>query len=616
MLRYLALLWDAQQGLQERGDALTALLCGQNNWTCVIRSEGLVVLASGAGVRVLPQNRGVVLGVVFARSDCARGPSIITPEAGDEILVTAGRSLMTRYWGRYVAILRDSDGARTRVLRDPCGGLPCFVTSLDDLTIVFSHLEDVCRLDEFQPSINCEYLSAHALLAPLHTLETALREVSEVQGGECLEINRGRHSRRTYWTATSFVHSEPVEDVQTAVEILGATTRMCVRRWGLCHKSVVLNLSGLDSNIVLRCLTRDNDGPRTTCLNFYSDGPEEDEREVARAGAQAAGCDLIEHRRQAHAVKLERLLELAPSAKPGFSLYALQYAEVEAAIARSARASALFTGYGGDALFLQNGATLAVADYALTHPFGGDLWRIACDASRVDRVSVWRILGTLFRRNYQPFWDIDPERTLVAPQVVELLRDVERFIPASLQGARDLPEGKRRHVLGMSRLPATELPLAVPDAVERIAPLMSQPLIELCLRIPTWVMITGGWDRAIARQAFADELPRRIVRRRGKGGSTDTVRKIFVHQMPFIRELMLEGELVRRGILDRRKVEACFQGEGAGAGRGRMELLVQHVPTEAWLRSWSHQRLRTVSDAKRPSTSAFSRSYPTPEGLL
>lgn len=600
MLRYLALIWDPRQGLPER----VARLCDQK---CVLHSEGLVVLASGAAeVQVLPHNRGVVLGVVFAHSH-GSGPSSITPEAGDEIFATAGRSLLTRYWGRYVAILRDSDG--TRVLRDPCGGLPCFVTTVDGLTMVFSHLEDVCRLGEFQPSINWEYLSTHALLAPLHTDETALREVSEVQAGECLEINR---KRLTYWTAASFVRSEPIEDAQTAVEILGATTRMCVRRWGSCHSSVVLNLSGLDSNIVLRCLTRNHDGPRTTCLNFYSDGPEEDEREIARAGAQSAGCELIEHQRQPHAVKLERLLELAPSAKPAFSLYALQYADVEATIARQAGASALFTGYGGDALFLQNGAALAAADYALTHPFGRNLWRIACDASRVDRVSVWRILRMLFRRKREPFWDIDPERTLVTPQVIELVRDVERFLPASLQDAQDLPAGKRRHAFSMSRLPATELPLVIPGAVERIAPLMSQPLIEACLRIPTWLMITGGWDRAIARQAFADELPRRIVRRRRKGGSTDTVRKIFAHQMPLIRELMLEGELVRRGILDRRKVEACFHGEA----RRRTELLVQHVPTEAWLRSWSHHRLRTVSDAKRPSTSAFSRSYATPAALL
>jgi asparagine synthase (glutamine-hydrolysing) len=484
------------------------------------------------------------------------------------------------------------------------------VTTLDGATIVFSHLEDVCQLDEFRPSINWEYLSAHSLLAPLHNGETALREVSEIQGGECLEISRRR--RLTYWTAASFAGSELIEDARTAVEILGATTRMCVRRWGSCHRSVVLNLSGLDSNIVLRCLTRDHDGPRTTCLNFYSDGPGEDEREVARAGAQAAGCELIEHQRQPHAVRLERLLELAPSAKPAFSLYALQYAEVEAATACNASASALFSGYGGDALFLQSGAALAAADYALTHPFGRDLWRIAYDASRVDRVSVWRILGTLFRRKRPPFWGIEPERTLVTLQVMELVRDVERFIPASLQDVRGLPDGKRRHAFGMSRLPATELPLPVAGAVERVAPLMSQPLIEACLRIPTWVMITGGWDRAIARRAFANELPRRIVRRRRKGGSTDTVRKIFAHQMPFIRELMLDGELVRRGILDRRKVEACFQD----AGRRRTELLIQHVPTEAWLQSWAHHRLRTVSDANRPSTSAFSRSYATPAALL
>ena len=45
-------------------------------------------------------------------------------------------------------------------------------------------------------------------------------------------------------------------------------------------------------------------------------------------------------------------------------------------------------------------------------------------------------------------------------------------------------------------------PLGQGNEAERISPLFSQPLMELCLRIPTYVLTEGGWDRAVARRAF------------------------------------------------------------------------------------------------------------------
>src|SRR3546814_16146244 len=51
-----------------------------------------------------------------------------------------------------------------------------------------------------------------------------------------------------------------------------------------------------------------------------------------------------------------------------------------------------------------------------------------------------------------------------------------------------------------------------------IAPLLSQPIVELCLSIPTWMWISGGLNRAVARKAFEGRLPAIITRRTHKGG--------------------------------------------------------------------------------------------------
>src|SRR3546814_5960667 len=44
-------------------------------------------------------------------------------------------------------------------------------------------------------------------------------------------------------------------------------------------------------------------------------------------------------------------------------------------------------------------------------------------------------------------------------------------------------------------------------------PLLSQPVMEACLKAPAWMWIAGGENRAVARTAFANVLPRDILER-------------------------------------------------------------------------------------------------------
>src|SRR3546814_12928828 len=54
-------------------------------------------------------------------------------------------------------------------------------------------------------------------------------------------------------------------------------------------------------------------------------------------------------------------------------------------------------------------------------------------------------------------------------------------------------------------------------AVPMISPLLSQPVIEACLGIPSWEACEGGVDRSAARRAFSGALPPSVVGRHGKG---------------------------------------------------------------------------------------------------
>ena len=118
-------------------------------------------------------------------------------------------------------------------------------------------------------------------------------------------------------------------------------------------------------------------------------------------------------------------------------------------------------------------------------------------------------------------------------------------------------------------------------------PLLSQPLVETCLRIPTYVLIRSGRDRAVARQAFERDLPSEIARRQAKGRADQHVRNILDANLDFVRELLLDGVLVKRGWLNRAALELYLTRERSPADHQYSEILQEHLCTEAWLRRWS-----------------------------
>jgi asparagine synthase (glutamine-hydrolysing) len=109
----------------------------------------------------------------------------------------------------------------------------------------------------------------------------------------------------------------------------------------------------------------------------------------------------------------------------------------------------------------------------------------------------------------------------------------------------------------------------------------------LCLRIPTYVLIKSGRDRALARRAFADDLPAEIVRRYAKGRADHHSRNILDGNLDFVRELLLDGLLVQKGFLDRANLEMYLTRNRSPADFQYNEILQEHMCTEAWLRSWT-----------------------------
>jgi asparagine synthase (glutamine-hydrolysing) len=605
VFRYLALIWNPAD--EHAGLAALSLARqveqGATQWSRSLDSPGLVVFCAGrhngsSDTTPLAHSAGVVLGRVFTRT-------LETPESAahvkfneaesSQVVASGGRRLLERNWGRYVAIVRNELTSEVWVLRDPSGAFPCWLTGCEGVHIVCSDIEDCQGLRELSFTVNWSYIASFVAHAGLQIRATALNEVSEVQPGERLRFARGSLERSMEWDPIRIARSAPLDSHEDALAALRATTVGCVHTWAACYDGILHNLSGgLDSSIVLACLVSAPSRPRLTCLNYFSTGPYEDERRYARAMARHAGVALVEHQLDPKAVRLQELLQLRRTPRPWFYLYEIEHGRFENELAGQYGADSLFSGAGGDSVFFQARPDLAVTDYLLDHGFGVGVLHTAVDAARVSRRSIWPLLAQavwarLFGARWDPVSMAKPlTRTVVNSEVIAAAQRDEALahawlVPAVTRGA---PPGIMWQVLSISTPPAYYSSFVPGPSPERTMPLLSQPLVELCLRIPTYLLIKGGRDRALARGAFARDLPTEIIRRQAKGRADQYMRNILDANLEFVRELLLDGMLVRRGILNRSALETYLTRERSPADYQYSEILQEHACTEAWLRSW------------------------------
>src|SRR6185437_8548178 len=270
--------------------------------------------------------------------------------------------------------------------------------------------------------------------------------------------------------------------------------------------------------------------------------------------------------------------------------YYLEHSRLDSQRAAEQDAAAVVIGFGGDQLFYQERAQWAPGDFLHRRGLRPALLRVALDAAQMDQISVWRVLretlsGALFHQRWSPLQEAGRMRPLLVPAAVAQARRSAGFLHPLLRHPRGAPSGKLWHAHQITQPFDFYDPIGQEGEAERLAPLFSQPLMELCLRIPSYVLTHGGWDRAVARRAFYEDLPPQIRNRRNKGGIEEHLRLTLEHNRPFLRELLLDGALVREGIVDRARLAEVLSGRATRIAAGSGELL-EYAGLEAWLSRW------------------------------
>lgn len=598
MFRYVVFVWnDGDPGASRIAGTLTTQFAQQNvGWRRVFCSVGVDTYCAGElsgrnEAHRFAGGHGVILGTLFTRDPAGvsiAAPASIAPVQSAAIVASAGQTLIRSYWGRYVAVWRDPQSGAINVLRDPSAALPCYTLRIGPADIYCSRIEDVLALCREPLKPDWSYIMACLTLLREHSGHTGLKGVGQVVGGECVRHCGGTTVRRYAWDPLAIAAQQVLEDPETAVGALGSCVCDVVRAWGARIGRALLSLSGgLDSSILLAVLAPVR-GSSLICFHYYPREGDLDERRFARLAATRAGARLIERPRSC-GVDLRALFSVAVTAEPTNYSYYLEHSRREAELAAQCAASSVIIGYGGDQLFYQERAEWAPGDFIHRHGLRPPVFRVLLDSARMDQLSLWRVLGTSLRgmlgsQRWSPLLEAGRERALLADGVVTAAAREQYCLHPLLRSPGELPSGKLWHAHQVLAPFDFYDPLGIPGDPEKLAPLLSQPLIELCLRIPIDVLTAGGWDRALARRAFRDELPAEIRSRRDKGGIESHMRLTVERNRTLLRELLLDGMLVKAGLLARGRLEKAFAG-GAEIKTQPGEL-IEYACTEAWLERW------------------------------
>jgi asparagine synthase (glutamine-hydrolysing) len=565
-------------------------------WKRVVNADTLAVYAKEAVdpamcQYVLHENRGVVFGRLFQS-----GPGVRPVKAADlhlsAPLTDEAERLMRDYWGSYVAILHSPEERKTIVVRDCSGRLPCYYTSTAGLYVFFA---DICDIGAFSErfTLNSAYLTSYIYRYPLHVRETGLQEVSEVLSGDGVTISRLGIAHRCFWNPRLLCSTPGAGSYVRAEMELREVTEQVVGRWASLHQGILLKLSGgLDSAIVLGCLRRFKHPKSIVCVNSYTEHTNDDERSYARAAAKMAGVRLIELPRSLEAKAfVDALWRIPPAPKPDVpnTMRMAMLADLNG-LADRYRCDAIWTGQGGDHVFMQVAIPYLAADYLMQHrvPYGilGPLY----DSAILSGHSIWSVIGETLRCML-PVRGVPPDpfdfcgATLMTRDA--LAGATSRHVAALWHaGPARLPPGKQIQVDLLLDLLNRHKPLPPFERPYESHPLVSQPLLELSLRIPTYHLLRGGRQRAMARAAFKDRVPLCILSREDKGGIMDQTRALIRGSWTLLRENLLEGTLVSRGIVDRASLERLFVTQESYRAT-EMFALLGCIAVEIWATHWA-----------------------------
>lgn len=548
--RYIALMDFASDGPEAFAAPAEAL--EQLGLQCLVVTPQLRIFGDAHKALRRISKGAWVIGSLFARQP-GTPDTLASMDAGPSLQ----QHLLSHYWGEYVLIeLTQGNPQTVSALRSPSGGVACMHAVAEGRGFITSDVSIALGSALHERRLDWDYVVQALNFTHLHTTCTGIPGVSELLPGCVLTVGANGATAHTAWSPWDHVgNGSRFRDATEAARSVRDAVSASVDAWAKHDGRLLLELSGgLDSSIVGASLSRTS--AHVTCCTLTSPHSGTDERQYARLVSDLLGTDL-------HTLTVDAgtaRFDFAPpedSATPGMGI---SHHGADAALHHAALVHApasFISGAGGDTVFCYLGNASPAADafreggLAAGLRSVGDLSTLYdCPLSKALRLTVRKMRRGPKHTRPADHTFLAPSARLLAPAhhpwlkapVDAYIGDVERI--GALVGTQGYWDGMARNRRWPVRLP-----------------LLSQLVVETCLRVPTWMWIRTGRNRAVARDAFADLLPHDILHRRSKGTYVTLAGALYAENKHAMLGFLDSGHLNAHGLLDMLALRKTIQSD-------------------------------------------------------
>jgi asparagine synthase (glutamine-hydrolysing) len=553
--------------------------------------SGIVIAGKKQGesaaekISILENNQGIALGRIFDKKTGALYNNLSSHLHA--IKRTQGKWLAEHIWGRYTIVL--CDDSSITLFRDPQGLATLFTTTYKEGILFSSELAVLYEMVEEKLELDWTYLASFVGGAHHITSRTPFIGVTEVFPGYAVTISpRKSPISMPFWEPTDLLLAprQPVDE-----EALIDTFSTCSAAWTQGCSTIGLELSGgIDSSSVLMMLKKvSSENQKIKCYNFFHPAiASSDEREHAKKVAQI--CDV-----ELECIDLSNYLPftLFPTEKTDKpSSFLLDHAlnqEIERR-AQEYDSIELMCGQGGDHLFMASPSLESPADYFLEQGIKGITPKIQ-DLSAYYRMPLIQVVSktvTALARYYArrlPPIELFLEPTPWMKKAFKAKLDKTIFKVPFWEKLKSLPPAKVHHALAIyqailyidrgHKLPTRPI----------INPLLSQPLVEAALSIPTYHMYADGYDRIPFRRAMYRFQKNDYIWRKHKGETSGILILGLNARFNEVCELVIEGKFAQEHLIDKDLVYEHFQELRHGKVEGLWPL-INLIAAELWFNAW------------------------------
>lgn len=558
----------APRGDRAAVDALAARLTRSGCLRRCTEAGDLVLLTSGpVPCMPLEGGSGILVGHAFQSSGAiGEGPSWSPGEDG--------AAFVRRHWGAYVAIRPSGDGME--VLRDPSAMAPCYVAKAGPVWLVTDAPRLLLEQGGLGFAVDWPVVIASLVSRDWRSERTALAGIEEVLPGTTALLGPDAVTRRRAWDPWDFARPARGQDLSS--EALADTIDCCAAAWSRVYRRPLIEISGgLDSAIVAAAFARQAQDPR---LVTFAAGPGDPaELGYAQAIADHLGLPLEVTRPEIEDVDLTRS-QACDLPRPNARAFTQAADALSRGHAEAIGADVFASGGGGDDLFGYRQSVTPAIDRLVSEGPGQGVVRTLDEIARISHANFWEAAARFVRRlAVRPPPAVRTDARLLAPGAID-----RATTPASADGRRSRLPGKAAHVRAIATLPNHLEGHGRAAFAPVLFPLLSQPVVEFCLAVPSWHWCEGGRNRSLARRGFASRLPGPVIERRSKGAFEGFCARLFERNRACVGEMLLDGVLAGQEIIDGSAVKAAIRNP-APSGELVMRLL-SLVDVEAWLQSW------------------------------